>query len=97
MNDAGFVRRRETGSHLPDDREGFVRGHAASSCEMLIECFAVQQLHREEGDIVGSVGVVKEIKNPAHIGMRYFSGKLNLTLEAFHRVGNARNLRADRL
>ena len=92
MDDTRSVCRRESLCHLSNNRQGFAGGHSAFALKSLMECFAVQQLHRQEGDVLRSHGVVKQIENPANVRVRYFSSKVNFTLETFHCLGGAGNL-----
>ena len=99
MHDPDAVRGRQTGRHLPDDRQDLRGGELAISLERVGQRLAVQQLHREKDDFVGrsasprrSGPVAEDVVDATDVRVRHLPRQVHLALEHHDRalVGDVR-------
>ena len=104
MHDAGPVRSRQPGRHLTNQRQHVCRGEPPFTAELLCQCLAVQQLHRQQHDVLSRVvrpcwsgSVSEDVVDATDVRMGNLPGEVHLTLEQRDRTLVGGDMRQDGL
>ena len=97
------MRGRQAGGHLADDRQDLRRREPSIPPELVGQRLAVQQLHREEHDLVARlsarsrVSVAEDVVDAADVRVRHLSRQVHLALEPHDRALVVGDVRQDGL